>query len=47
VGQVISVRRRDFEVFQQAVITPGVDFEDLEILLVVTSFSPRTTQPEP
>jgi len=47
VGQVISVRRRDFEVFQQAVITPSVDFEDLEILLVVTSFAPLTTQPGP
>jgi rod shape-determining protein MreC len=47
VGQVISVRRRDFEVFQQAVITPSVDFEDLEILLVVTNFVPLTTQPGP
>jgi rod shape-determining protein MreC len=45
VGQVISVRRRDYEVFQQAVITPSVDFEDLEILLVVTGFVPLTTQP--
>ncbi|MCJ7513776.1 MAG: rod shape-determining protein MreC [Anaerolineales bacterium] len=44
VGQVISVRRRDFEVFQQAVITPSVDFEDLEILLVVTSFAPLEAQ---
>ena len=47
VGQVISVRRRDFEVFQQAVITPSVDFENLEILLVVTNFVPLSTQPGP
>ncbi len=45
VGQVISVRRRDFEVFQQAVVTPSVDFDDLEILLIVASFTPLTTQP--
>lgn len=47
VGQVISVRKRDYEVFQQAVITPSVDFENLEILLIVTGFTPLTTQPGP
>lgn len=37
-GQVLSVRRRDYELFQQAVIRPAVDFENLEIVLVITSF---------
>ena len=40
VGQVASVRARDYELFQQAVLQPGVDFEDLEIVLVITSFQP-------
>lgn len=38
IGQVLSVRRRDYELFQQAVIRPAVDFENLEIVLVITSF---------
>jgi rod shape-determining protein MreC len=40
VGQVASVRTRDYELFQQAVLQPGVDFENLEIVLVITSFQP-------
>jgi rod shape-determining protein MreC len=40
VGQVASVRSRDYELFQQAVLQPGVDFENLEIVLVITSFQP-------
>lgn len=40
VGQVASVRTRDYELFQQAVLQPGVDFEDLEIVLVILSFQP-------
>jgi rod shape-determining protein MreC len=40
VGQVASVRSRDYELFQQAVLQPAVDFEDLEIVLVITSFQP-------
>jgi rod shape-determining protein MreC len=38
VGQVISVRRRDFEIFQQATIQPVVDFERLQVVLVITNF---------
>jgi len=40
VGQVASVRTRDYELFQLAVLQPGVDFEALEIVLVITSFQP-------
>lgn len=40
VGQITSVRRRDFEIFQQATIQPSVDFEDLELVLVITNFRP-------
>ncbi len=38
VGRVVSVRRRDFEVFQEAVIQPAVDFEQMQLVLVITSF---------
>lgn len=40
VGQIISVRRRDFELFQEAVISPAVNFDELEVVLVITSFRP-------
>ena len=38
VGHVVSVRRRDFELFQRAVIQPTVNFDELEIVLLVTNF---------
>ena len=38
VWRVVSVRRRDFQVFQEAVIQPVVDFERMQIVLVITSF---------
>ncbi len=40
VGNVLSVRKRDYDIFQQATIQPAVDFFDLEIVLVITSFRP-------
>jgi rod shape-determining protein MreC len=38
IGEVLSVRRRDFEIFQQAVIQSVVDFDNLTIVLVITNF---------
>lgn len=40
IGQVIEVRQRDFEVFQEAVVRPIVDFDRLEFVLIVTNFDP-------
>lgn len=40
VGQVISIRRRDYELFQQAVVQSSVDFDDIDIVLVITNFRP-------
>lgn len=40
VGQVLSIRKRDYELFQEATIRASVDFFDLEIVLVITSFRP-------
>lgn len=39
-GQVVTVRRRDFELFQQAVIQGSADLDNLEIVLVITNFQP-------
>jgi rod shape-determining protein MreC len=40
VGSVLSVRKRDYDLFQQAVIQPSVDFDNLDIVLVITNFTP-------
>jgi rod shape-determining protein MreC len=40
VGQIINVRRRDYELFQQASVQPSVDFDSLRIVLVITNFQP-------
>ena len=45
VGQVLNVRKRDFELFQQATIQPAVDFARLEIVLVITNFRPVDIEP--
>ena len=40
IGQVTAVQQRDIEMFQQADIRPTVDFNNLEIVLVITNFLP-------
>ncbi len=45
VGQVIEIRQRDIEVFQQAVVRPTVDFDSLEVAMVVTNFDPLEVVP--
>lgn len=45
VGQVVSVRKRDYELFQQASVQPNVDFSRLQIVLVVTNFRPVDITP--
>ena len=40
IGRVVSVRKRDYELFQQAVIQPTVEFDNLDIVLVITNFLP-------
>jgi rod shape-determining protein MreC len=45
IGQVLNVRKRDFELFQQATIQPAVDFTRLEIVLVITNFRPVEIEP--
>jgi len=45
VGQVINTRTRDFDLFQQATIQPVVDFNRLEIVLVIVNFKPVDISP--
>lgn len=45
IGQVTSVRSQDFDLFQSASIQPVVDFEKLEIVLVITNFQPVDITP--
>jgi rod shape-determining protein MreC len=44
VGSVISIRRRDFDLFQTATVQPSVTFDDLQVVLVITNFTPFTLE---
>ena len=46
IGQVVEIRQRDIDVFQQAVVRPTVDFPRLELVMVVTNFDPLESVPE-
>jgi rod shape-determining protein MreC len=49
IGQVVEVRKRDYEMFQQATLRPTVNFDRLEFVLVITNFKPppgQTDDPE-
>ncbi|MFO3796810.1 MAG: rod shape-determining protein MreC [Anaerolineales bacterium] len=45
VGQVVDVRKREAELFQQASIQPSVDFAQLSIVLVILNFTPIDVSP--
>jgi rod shape-determining protein MreC len=45
IGQVVNVRSRDFDLFQQATVQPVVDFNSLEIVLVIVDFKPVDISP--
>jgi rod shape-determining protein MreC len=44
-GQVTSVRRRETDLFQTAVVQPVIDFSQLQIVLIITNFRPIDIQP--
>lgn len=46
IGQVVEIRQRDIDVFQQAVVRPTVDFPRLELVMVVTNFDPLEEVPD-
>src|SRR5512141_3035254 len=45
VGQVVNVRTREFDLFQQATVQPVVDFNRLQIVLVIVNFKPVDFSP--
>ena len=45
VGQVLTVRKQDSDLFQQATIQPVVDFAQLKIVLIITDFRPVDITP--
>ncbi len=45
IGQVVTVRSLEFELFQQATVQPAVDFTRLSIVLVITNFRPVDISP--
>jgi rod shape-determining protein MreC len=44
-GTVNAVQQLNYEVLQKADITPAVDFNRLEIVLIITNFTPRDFSP--
>jgi len=44
-GQVVTIRKLEYELFQQATVQPSVDFGRLEIVLVITNFRPVDITP--
>jgi rod shape-determining protein MreC len=44
-GTVSAVQRESFDVLQSASVSPGVDFNRLEIVLVITNFKPIDLTP--
>lgn len=45
VGQIVSVRRQENELFQSASVQPAVDFSQLQAVLVITNFRPIDVAP--
>jgi rod shape-determining protein MreC len=45
IGQVVTVRTLEFELFQQASVQSAVDFSRLDIVLVITNFRPVDIAP--
>ena len=45
VGQVTSVRKLDYELFQQATVQPIVNYDQLQFVLVITNFKPVEIAP--
>jgi rod shape-determining protein MreC len=45
IGRVVSVHRRDYELYQTAIIEPRSDFSKLEMVLIITNFEPVLINP--
>jgi rod shape-determining protein MreC len=45
VGQVVNVQTREFDLFQRATVQPVVDFNRLQIVLIIVNFKPVDITP--
>ena len=45
IGRVVSIHRRDYELYQTAIIEPRSDFSRLEMVLIITNFEPVQIDP--
>ncbi len=45
VGQVVNIRTRESDLFQQATVQPVVDFNRLQIVLIIVNFTPVDISP--
>jgi rod shape-determining protein MreC len=45
IGQLVNVRRREADLFQEASVQPVVDFSRLQIVLIITNFRPVNIEP--
>ncbi len=45
IGQITSIRRREYDLFQTASVQPAVDFNNLTIVMVITNFKPVDIAP--
>jgi rod shape-determining protein MreC len=47
IGQVVGVQKRDTDLFQEAIVKPSVDFNQLEYVLIIKKFTPTDITSEP
>ncbi|MBV6395098.1 MAG: hypothetical protein HFACDABA_00669 [Anaerolineales bacterium] len=45
IGQIINIRKREADLFQQVFVQQVVDFTRLEIVLIITNFRPVNVEP--
>ncbi|MDQ2691146.1 MAG: rod shape-determining protein MreC [Chloroflexota bacterium] len=45
IGQVVNVRSREFDLFKEATVQPVVDFNQLDLVLVIVNFQPVDLSP--
>lgn len=43
IGRVVQIDRNEAELFQQAIVQPGTDFDTMEIVFVIIDFNPIDT----
>jgi rod shape-determining protein MreC len=45
IGQITAVERNDTDLYQTAIVQPTVDFNHLEMVLIITDFEPIEDEP--